>query len=473
MTFPWLLKILARRQPSRMTDTCASASTSMVRRSSGAQPAPKRTSAVPGGPIAGPSQTPLLSYDRSMLSFRKEARGVSGFEYSGFVSRTGGERIRPQDMRPIRIAIAGVGNCASSLVQGLSYYRTRTGEDFSGLMHWDVGGYMPFDIEVTAAFDIDERKVGQDVSRAIFAPPNCATRFHEKVPETGVQVVMGRAFDGFPTSMDGCDEDCSFVLAPHPEPTREDVVQVLRESGVEILLIYLPVGSEKATRFYAECALDAGVAIVNNIPVFLASDPAWASRFQKRGLPIIGDDIKSQLGATIVHRILVDLFKQRGVELDRTYQLNVGGNTDFLNMLDRDRLASKRTSKTEAVQSVAGKTLDPRNVHIGPSDYVPWLNDKKICFLRMEGRIFGNVPLDLELRLSVEDSPNSAGVAIDAIRCCKLALDRGQGGILEGPSAYYMKRPPVQYPDHQAYLLTEAFIRGTEEAAESYTQECP
>lgn len=376
-------------------------------------------------------------------------------------------------MRPIRIALAGIGNCASALVQGLYYYKTKTSESSTGLMHWDIGGYKPFDIEVTAAFDIDKRKVGQDLSQAIFALPNCSTVFFDGVPETGVQVVMGKLLDGFPESMLPYEEDCSFVLASHPEPTREDVVQVLRESGVEILLIYLPVGSEKATRFYAECALDAGVAVVNNIPVFLASDPAWASRFQKRGLPIIGDDIKSQLGATIVHRILVDLFKQRGVELDRTYQLNVGGNTDFLNMLDRDRLASKRTSKTEAVQSVAGKTLDPRNVHIGPSDYVPWLNDKKICFLRMEGRIFGNVPLDLELRLSVEDSPNSAGVAVDAIRCCKLALNRRQGGILEGPSAYYMKRPPVQYPDHQAYLLTEAFIRGTEEAAESYTHECP
>ena len=428
---------------------------------------------MPGGSVASPSQNPLLRSHASVLSFRKEVRGVSGLDHSGFGSRTDGERIRSQEMGPIRIAIAGVGNCASALVQGLYYYRTRTREDFSGLMHWDVGGYKPFDIEVTAAFDIDERKVGRDISRAIFAPPNCTTRFHEIVPETGVQVLMGRVLDGFPESMEGCDQDCSFVLASHLEPTKQDVVKVLRESKAEILLIYLPVGSEKAARFYAECALDAGVAVVNNIPVFLASDPVWASRFQERGLPIIGDDIKSQLGATIVHRVLVDLFKQRGVELDRTYQLNVGGNTDFLNMLDRNRLASKKTSKTEAVQSVAGKTLHPRDVHIGPSDYVPWLNDKKICFLRMEGRIFGNVPVDLELRLSVEDSPNSAGVVIDAIRCCKLALDRGQRGVLEGPSAYFMKRPPVQYPDHQAYLLTEAFIRGTEEAAESDSHRMP
>jgi myo-inositol-1-phosphate synthase len=244
------------------------------------------------------------------------------------------------------------------------------------------------------------------------------------------------------------------------------LVKVLRESNAEILLIYLPVGSEKAAHFYAECALDAGVSVVNNIPVFLASDPAWARRFEERGVPIIGDDIKSQLGATIVHRVLADLFKQRGVELDRTYQLNVGGNADFLNMLDRDRLVSKRTSKTEAVLSVAGKKLDHRNIHIGPSDYVPWLQDRKICFLRMEGRLFGDVPVDLELRLSVEDSPNSAGVVIDAIRCCKLALDRGQGGPLEGPSAYFMKRPPVQYPDSHARLLTEAFISGKEETFE-------
>lgn len=370
-------------------------------------------------------------------------------------------------MGPIRIAVVGVGNCASALVQGLYYYRTKTGEDSSGLMHWDLGGYRPLDIEVAAAFDIDERKVGHDVCRAIFAPPNCTTRFYENVPEIGVQVLMGCVLDGFPESMEPFGHDRSFVLAARREPAKRDIVRVLRESKAEIMLIYLPVGSEKAARFYAECALDAGVAVVNNIPVFLASDPAWACRFQERGLPIIGDDIKSQLGATIVHRLLADLFSRRGVELDRTYQLNVGGNTDFLNMLDRNRLASKKTSKTEAVQSVAGKDLDPRDVHIGPSDYVPWLNDKKICFLRMEGRIFGNVPMDLELRLSVEDSPNSAGVAIDAIRCCKLALDRGIGGVLKGPSAYFMKRPPVQYPDHEAHLMTEAFICGQGEITES------
>lgn len=367
-------------------------------------------------------------------------------------------------MGSIRIALAGVGNCACALVQGLYYYRTGRTQDCTGLMHWDVGGYKPFDIEVVAAFDIDQRKVGLDLSLAVFAPPNCTTRLVDLVPETGVPVIMGKVLDGFPESMRASEPDHSFVLASCPEPSREEVVKVLSESKAEILLIYLPVGSEKAAQFYAECALDAGVAVVNNIPVFLASDPAWARRFEELGVPIIGDDIKSQLGATIVHRVLADLFKQRGVELDKTYQLNVGGNADFLNMLDRNRLASKRTSKTEAVQSVAGKNLDQRNIHIGPSDYVSWLQDKKICFLRMEGRIFGDVPVELELRLSVEDSPNSAGVVIDAIRCCKLALDRGQGGPLEGPSAYFMKRPPVQHPDSHARLLTEAFISGKTEA---------
>lgn len=367
-------------------------------------------------------------------------------------------------MRPIRIGLVGVGNCASALVQGLRFYKNSESETASGLMHWDIGGYKAFDIEVVAAFDIDERKVGLDISRAIFAAPNCSTRFQESIPDMGVQVTMGRVLDGLPKAMELYPPDRSFALASRPESTSHEIVQVLKESGTEILIIYLPVGSEEAARFYAECALEAKVAVVNCIPVFLASDGKWASRFEARGLPIIGDDIKSQVGATIVHRVLADLFKQRGVALDRTYQLNIGGNTDFLNMLDRGRLASKKTSKTEAVQSVAGTTLDPGDVHIGPSDYVPWLKDRKICFLRMEGRMFGNVPMELELRLSVEDSPNSAGVVIDAIRCCKLALERGQGGVLEGPSAYFMKRPPAQYPDHQAHRLTEEFISNQAEA---------
>jgi myo-inositol-1-phosphate synthase len=253
----------------------------------------------------------------------------------------------------------------------------------------------------------------------------------------------------------------TFVPAKEREPELEDVVRILRESGAEILLNYLPVGSEEATRFYAECALEAGVGFINNMPVFIVSNPSWANRFKERNLPIIGDDIKSQLGATIVHRMLTDLFKKRGVKLERTYQLNTGGNTDFLNMLNRSRLLSKKKSKTEAVQSVTANRLADENIHIGPSDYVAWQKDNKICFIRMEGRLFGNVPMDLELRLSVEDSPNSAGVGIDAIRCCKLALERNEGGILYGPSAYFMKHPPRQYTDEEAYRMTEAFIQGT------------
>jgi myo-inositol-1-phosphate synthase len=365
-------------------------------------------------------------------------------------------------VKRIRIAIVGVGNCASSLVQGIHYYGNKTSEESIGLMHWDIGGYSPADIEVVAAFDIDSRKVGKDLSEAIFMPPNCTTRFCRDIPPSGVKVRMGSVLDGFPEHMKEYDTQCTFIQSKEREPTKEQVVGLLKETRCEILLIYLPVGSENAVRFYAECALEAQIGLINNIPVFIASDPLWAKRFEQRGIPIIGDDIKSQFGATILHRMLADLFKKRGVKLDRTYQLNTGGNTDFLNMLDRQRLSSKRKSKTEAVQSVAGHRLDPRDIHIGPSDYVPWQKDNKVCFIRMEGRVFGNVPLDLELRLSVEDSPNSAGVVIDAIRCCKLALDRGQGGVLRGPSAYFMKHPPAQYADGQAYLMTEAFISGSE-----------
>jgi myo-inositol-1-phosphate synthase len=366
-------------------------------------------------------------------------------------------------VKRIRIAIVGVGNCASSLVQGIHYYGNKTSEEPIGLMHWEIGGYTPADIDVVAAFDIDSRKVGRDLSEAIFMPPNCTTRFCEDIPPSGIKVQMGTVFDGFPEHMREYDAHCTFIQSKEREPTKEQVVGQLKEARCEILLIYLPVGSENAVRFYAECALEAQIGLINNIPVFIASDPLWAKRFEERGIPIIGDDIKSQFGATILHRMLADLFKNRGVKLDRTYQLNTGGNTDFLNMLDRQRLSSKRKSKTEAVQSVAGHRLDPQDIHIGPSDYVPWQKDNKVCFIRMEGRVFGNVPLDLELRLSVEDSPNSAGVVIDAIRCCKLALDRGQGGVLQGPSAYFMKHPPVQYPDGRAYLMTEAFIHGSEE----------
>jgi len=327
-------------------------------------------------------------------------------------------------------------------------------------MHWNLGGYSPGDIEVVAAFDIDERKVSKDLSEAIFAPPNCTIRFCADVPATGVTVQMGPVLDGFSEHMRDYDPHCTFVKAQMPEPTAEDFIAALKKARTEILLIYLPVGSEEAARFYAECALEAKVGLINNIPVFIASDPEWARRFKERGVPIVGDDTKSQLGATVVHRTLVDLFAKRGVKLDRTYQLNTGGNTDFLNMLNRSRLASKKKSKTEAVQAVAGERLASEDIHIGPSDYVPWQKDNKVCFIRMEGRVFGDVPVDLDLRLSVEDSPNSAGVVIDAIRCCKLALDRGKGGVLYGPSAYFMKHPPKQFTDEQAHHMTEEFIRG-------------
>ena len=364
-------------------------------------------------------------------------------------------------MRNVKIGIVGVGNCASSLVQGIHYYRHKDSEDAIGLMHWDVGGYKPGDIGVVSAFDIDKRKVGRDVAEAIFADPNCTTVFHKDVPKIGTTVRMGNILDGFSEHMRDYDDKYTFVLADKPEPDMGEVVRVLKESGTEVLLNYLPVGSEEAVRFYAECALEAGVAFLNNMPVFIASDPAWAKRFEEKNIPIIGDDIKSQLGATITHRTLTDLFRKRGVKLERTYQLNTGGNTDFLNMLNRIRLLSKKKSKTEAVQSVAAKRLDNENIHIGPSDYVAWQKDNKVCFIRMEGKLFGGVPMELELRLSVEDSPNSAGVAIDAIRCSKLAQERSEGGILYGPSAYFMKHPPRQYTDDQAYRMTEAFIKGT------------
>ena len=358
----------------------------------------------------------------------------------------------------IKIAIVGVGNCSSSLIQGIYFYRGKTGDGAVGLMHWKIGGYRPGDIEVVAAFDIDTRKVGQDLAQAIFAEPNNTTIFYADVPKTAITVQMGRIMDGFSNHMRNYEARHTFVPADVTEPDKEKVVRLLRESEAEILLNYLPVGSEEATRFYAQCALDAGLAFVNNIPVFIASDPAWARRFEDQNLPIIGDDIKAQLGATITHRTLTDLFKKRGVKLERTYQLNTGGNTDFLNMLNRSRLASKKESKTEAVQSVAAQRLGDDDIHIGPSDWVPWQKDNKLCFIRMEGKMFGDVPMNLELRLSVEDSPNSAGVAIDAIRCCKLALERQEGGVLIPPAAYFMKHPPRQYSDDEAYNLLEAFI---------------
>jgi myo-inositol-1-phosphate synthase len=358
----------------------------------------------------------------------------------------------------IRIAIVGVGNCASSLVQGIHYYRGKTEAEAIGLMHWDLGGYTPGDVDVVAAFDVDQRKVGADVSEAIFAKPNCTAIFCKDVPRSGVIVRMGPVLDGVAEHMAKYPPERTFIVSNATPLTREQVVKTLRDSGTQVMLNYLPVGSEQATRFYAECAIEAGAALVNNIPVFIASDPVWAAKFARAGLPVIGDDIKAQVGATITHRTLIDLFRKRGVKLDRTYQLNTGGNTDFLNMVDEQRLASKRISKTEAAQSVAGERLEDENIHIGPSDYVPWQNDNKVCFIRMEGRMFGDVPLNIELRLSVEDSPNSAGVAIDAIRCAKLALDHNVSGPLEGPASYFCKHPPKQFTDEEAHQHVEDFI---------------
>jgi len=362
-------------------------------------------------------------------------------------------------MEKIKVVIAGVGNCASSLIQGIHYYRDKDQDSVAGLMHSVIGGYRVSDIDIVGAWDIDARKVGKDVSDAIFAQPNCTTIFCKNISPSGIKVRMGKVLDGYSEYMANYPEEHSFVLAKEPEPNKEEVVAFLKESGAEVFMNYLPVGSEEATRFYAECALEAGVAFVNNIPVFIASDPEWARRFKEKNVPIIGDDIKAQLGATITHRTLTDLFRKRGVQLKRTYQLNTGGNTDFLNMKNQDRLASKKESKTEAVQSVAAQRLDEADIHVGPSDYIPWQKDNKVCFLRMEGHLFGDVPMNLEMRLSVEDSPNSAGVAIDSIRMAKLALDRGIGGVREAPSAYLCKHPMKQYTDDEAYRMTEAFIR--------------
>ncbi len=367
-------------------------------------------------------------------------------------------------MSKIKIAIVGVGNCASSVVQGIEYYKRVQPEEAVGLMHWEIGGYRPQDLEVVAAFDIDVRKVGKDVAEAIFEAPNCTTVFCERLPKSGVVVQMGCILDGVADHMNDHPEGRTFRPSDEREATPEEIVLALQRSGADVLLNYLPVGSERAARLYAECALEAGVALVNCIPVFIASDPDFAKRFADRGIPIVGDDIKAQLGATITHRTLTDLFRKRGVRLDRTYQLNTGGNTDFLNMLNRNRLASKKESKTEAVQSVAAERISDENIHIGPSDYVAWQNDNKVCFLRMEGRLFGDVPMHLELRLSVEDSPNSAGVSIDAIRCAALARDRGRGGVIIAPSAYFMKHPPKQFTDDEAYAMTEAFIAGGRDA---------
>jgi myo-inositol-1-phosphate synthase len=362
-------------------------------------------------------------------------------------------------MAKIKIAIAGVGNCASSLIQGLEYYKDASPEDVIGLMHHDLGEYNLTDIEVVAAFDVDERKVGKDLSEAIFASPNCTVEI-SKVPPLGVEVKMGPLLDGVAPHMKEFDEDKTFK----PMNSEScDVAEELKKQKADMLINYMPVGSEQAAQYYAQAALDAGCGLINCMPVFIASTEKWAQKFEKAGLPVVGDDIKSQLGATIVHRVLTKLFNDRGIKLDHTYQLNTGGNTDFLNMLARDRLKSKKISKTEAVQSQLDTPLHADNIHIGPSDYVPWQKDNKICFLRMEGRMFGNVPMDLELRLSVIDSPNSGGCAIDAIRCLKLAMDRGISGPLTSISSYTMKHPPIQYSDAQACIYVEEFIRGERE----------
>lgn len=357
----------------------------------------------------------------------------------------------------IKIAIIGVGNCASSLLQGIHYYRDLDVEPI-GLMHEDISGYKISDIKIVAAYDVDQRKVGLDLSNAIFQLPNCTQRFYTDIPASGTIVQMGKVLDGIASHMLNEPEHRTFIRANEPEPDIQDVVEHLHRTGAEMILNYLPVGSQKATEFYAECALRAGIGFINNIPVFIASDEKWIKKFEDANLPLIGDDVKSQLGATILHRTIVNLCKLRGVKVDRTYQLNTGGNTDFLNMLNRDRLKFKKVSKTEAVQAVCKNRLDDENIHVGPSDYVPWQNDNKIAFIRLEGRLFGNIPMNLEMRLSVEDSPNSAGIVIDAIRCMKLALNHRIGGVLKGPSAYFCKHPYTQYSDQAAFELTEQFI---------------
>ncbi|WP_298752024.1 inositol-3-phosphate synthase [uncultured Serinicoccus sp.] len=355
-------------------------------------------------------------------------------------------------MSSVRVAIVGVGNCASSLVQGVEYYRDADpSASVPGLMHVSFGDYHVGDLEFVAAFDVDSAKVGQDLAKAIQAGENNTISIAQ-VPDTGVTVQRG------PT-LDGLGKYYALTVEESPvEPV--DVVQVLRDAEVDVLVSYLPVGSEEADKFYAQCALDAGVAFVNALPVFIASDPEWAARFEAAGVPIVGDDIKSQVGATITHRVLARLFEERGVALDRTYQLNVGGNMDFKNMLERERLESKKVSKTQAVTSNMARTMADRDVHIGPSDYVQWLDDRKWAYVRLEGRAFGDVPINLEYKLEVWDSPNSAGIIIDAIRAAKIAKDRGQGGPVVGASAYLMKSPPVQMPDDQGRAEVEAFIRG-------------
>ncbi len=368
-------------------------------------------------------------------------------------------------MSLIRTAVVGVGNCASSLGQGIAYCRAHPGEAV-GVPFPVLGGYAAEDVDIVCAYDVDSRKVGRDFSEAIFAAPNCTQRFWRDVPNSNVTVRRGQTLDGVADLMHELAADRSFELSDAPEPDGEEVVAALKESGTEVLMNFLPVGSQKASEFYVECALEAGCAVVNGIPVFLASDDAWSERFAKRGVPILGDDFKAQIGATIVQRVLAQLFDLRGAQLDRVYQLNIGGNTDFLNMMDGSRLSSKRESKTEAVQSAVRERLADDDVRIGPSDYVPWLNDQKVAYMRLEGQLFGAVPTNMEVRLSVEDSPNAAAMALIAIRCARIALDRGIGGAIPDVCAFLFKHPPVQIEDHEAYRLLEAFatdVRSTSE----------
>jgi myo-inositol-1-phosphate synthase len=358
--------------------------------------------------------------------------------------------------KKIRVAIIGVGNCASSLVQGVHYYRNANeADDIPGLMNVNLGGYHVGDIEFSAAFDVADTKVDKDLGEAIFAEPNNTFKFTD-VPRLGVPVSRGMTHDGIGKYL-------SQVIRKAPRST-DDIVGILKDTKTDVVISYLPVGSEMATKWYVEQVLEAGCGFINCVPVFIASQEYWRKRFEEKRLPIIGDDIKSQVGATITHRVLTTLFKERGVRLDRTYQLNFGGNTDFLNMLERERLESKKISKTNAVTSQLDYELPAGDVHVGPSDYVPWLGDRKWCYIRMEGTTFGDVPLNLELKLEVWDSPNSAGVVIDAVRCAKLALDRGVGGAIYGPSSYFMKTPPKQFTDYEAHDLTDRFIRGEEGA---------
>ena len=358
-------------------------------------------------------------------------------------------------MEPINVAIVGVGNCASSLVQGVHYYKDAKEDEFiPGLMHVNLGGYHISDINFVAAFDIDRNKVGNDLAEAIFTKPNNTIKFSD-VPETGVRVDRGMTHDGLGKYL-------SQTITKAPGPTA-NIVDILKKTEADVVINYLPVGSEEATKWYVEQVLTAGCGLINCMPVFIGREKYWQGRFAERGLPVIGDDIKSQVGATITHRILTKLFRDRGVKLERTYQLNFGGNTDFLNMLERERLESKKISKTNAVTSQLDYDIGHDNIHIGPSDYVPWLADRKFCYVKMEGRTFGDVPLNLELKLEVWDSPNSAGVVIDAIRCLKLAMNRGLSGTIVGPSAYFMKSPPIQYSDEEARIRTETFIAGREE----------